>query len=366
MKRYIQSAEYKRYNANNRGTYTGDCVKRALSMAFGIDYIQVARELNAIGKANRGKAFNDPIVFEKYIEQHGGGRLIVPQDNTLTLAETVDNIASTGTYIFETNNKPTFPGHGNHLTCSIDGQIFDSWDSRDQYVTNYWKIDNRDTLELTDITDHIVELIDYSMICIKTEFDKYIKKLQIGDIVGYARGNVRSNGDYGFTVPMYLYLYDDASKKDKDTFIFKLAYVFTPSTSVEAAKKKIAEVTKVRIYDRFYSLKKTINDREEANKLYQEAGYEKQEIPWMDNRETRFFNSLPGWCKPFIEMVYIQNPGQYVDSYTVRMKPLKGDHRPNQKVEFYGYDSAMVKDQIDMYRKDFSRPGTDYPVSEMW
>lgn len=28
MKIYVKSAEYKRYNANNRGSNVGDCVKR--------------------------------------------------------------------------------------------------------------------------------------------------------------------------------------------------------------------------------------------------------------------------------------------------------------------------------------------------
>ena len=48
MKRYISSADYVNYNANSRGNNVGDCVKRALSMAFDMDYNQTSKELNEL------------------------------------------------------------------------------------------------------------------------------------------------------------------------------------------------------------------------------------------------------------------------------------------------------------------------------
>lgn len=45
MKRRIYSAEYKMYNANNGGENVGDCVNRASSLAFNIDYNEAHRRL---------------------------------------------------------------------------------------------------------------------------------------------------------------------------------------------------------------------------------------------------------------------------------------------------------------------------------
>lgn len=45
MKQRIYSAEYKMYNANNRGKRVGDCVNRAISLAFNIDYNEAHRRL---------------------------------------------------------------------------------------------------------------------------------------------------------------------------------------------------------------------------------------------------------------------------------------------------------------------------------
>ena len=47
MERDVVAAELKRYNANNRGTNTTDCVNRSISMAFGKDYVEVHRDLVA-------------------------------------------------------------------------------------------------------------------------------------------------------------------------------------------------------------------------------------------------------------------------------------------------------------------------------
>lgn len=113
----VEAATYKKYNANTRGTNTGDCVKRSLSMAFDISYNEVGKELNAIMKETRFKEWNVAPVFEKFITDHGGSGRIAPPEKGLLLDDWVDEYATTGTYVVETGSKPCGVGGGNHLVC---------------------------------------------------------------------------------------------------------------------------------------------------------------------------------------------------------------------------------------------------------
>lgn len=364
MKRYIQTAEYKRYNANNRGTHTGDCVKRALSMAFDMSYVAVGKELNAIMKEKRASAWNANEVFEKFIRNHGG-KFIINPDNTKTLEETVDELGS-GTYIFETSPKPGIKaGRGDHLVCSVEGQIFDSWDSRTQYVTCYWIIEGRAVLELSGIEEHLSELSEYAQEVITQHINKYFDKYQLHDIGQWSIVKVRTDG-FTIYVDVRVKLYPDGPEEKPLSYHFTLAYVFKPNTSIEDAEKQIKQITQTRIYDRFYTIIKQLNDHREAMDLFRQAGHEPHDGPFLPYKglEERFFNSLPGWVKPFVTYVSIQQPGAYSDSYELTILPLPGDPR-RDKISFEGYDSKDIRAQLDIYKtEDFARPGDDYSVYE--
>lgn len=370
---YIQSAEYKRYNANNRGTHTGDCVKRALSMAFDMDYTAVGKQLNIIMKTLRAPAWNIERVYAPFIKTHGGspeyhafrnpatGEPIDRDGIAITVDEWIDLLGQKGTYILETHNKPKAVGSGNHLTCVIDGKLFDSWDSRNQYVCGYYIVEGRKELELTNLEDHWSELIQMVEELMVAEGRKYIQKYSI------------PNGSMSFAVPRIKDGYtiytsgtittDDGHNKHK--YVFPVAVVLSPTMTLDAAKKKLVDTVKVRVYDRFYAINKGLKDEAEATQLYKDSGYTEKQNLWMyGGREEKFFNSLPGWVKPFVTAVYVQSPGQYSDSYELYFMPIKGDPNP-KKVYLWGYDSAMIREELDMYKKDFSRPGEDYSVSEL-
>lgn len=368
MKKIIYSAEYKRYNANNRGSDVGDCVKRAISMAFNKDYVEVGRALNAEMKSQRLEHWNVHRVYDKIISAYGGSQERIPQDLeefpkgiAVTVQQFLDStVGASGTYILETHHKPgQGMKHGNHLTCSIDGQLFDSWNSLDEYVCGYYVVEASGR-EFTDITEHIQYLCGRSLECLKQEIEKHRSKLGLSDeVMSYKISNCRNNGDYAFKWPVYIYHRPEGG--DSKTYSFKVDYVFTPMTTLQEAEKKVKEVTKVRIYDRFYTIKKEIKEAEEARKLFEEAGYEKKEYSyWMTATEERFLNSLPGWIKPFVEYLRIQNPGQYTDSYVLEIRPLPGDSNKN-KVLFEGYDSAMIKEEINRYKNEgYQRLHEDY------
>ena len=63
----ILSAEYRKYNANSRDDYVGDCVRRAISLAFGMDYNQVNKDLLRLGGRDSTKIY----VWDNYVMSLG-------------------------------------------------------------------------------------------------------------------------------------------------------------------------------------------------------------------------------------------------------------------------------------------------------
>lgn len=363
MKRVL-CAEYKQYNANNRGISTTDCVKRALSMAFNLDYIVVSKELNTIKKELNSSAYNVPKVYEKFIYNHGGGRELQVSDTTLTLNDTIDSIANSGVYIFETSHKPSKFKYGDHLVCVIDGQIFDSWDSREEYVCGYWKISNSSNFQFGDISDHWDELIHIAESTIESECEKCIKKWNIpGCQFDVGKGFLSG----GYTIQVILKVNTDDGDSSHN-YIFKISSVCSPSMSYSQAKKKIIDTVKVRVYDRFYSIRNAILEEQEARQLFKDSGYNNNTVvfdtEYLNPREFKFYNSLPGWVKPFVTYVYVQSPGQYNDSYQLRFRPIKGD-KDRDVVCLHGYDSGMIKEELQMYRESYVRPDIDYSVYDL-
>ena len=93
----IDSADLVRYNANNRGTRTGDCTARAISLAFNIDYSKARKALNDSAKEHRYWEYNSQGNCEKVIRELGGGDIIKTQ--TKIKVDNFVDLHSTGTYI---------------------------------------------------------------------------------------------------------------------------------------------------------------------------------------------------------------------------------------------------------------------------
>lgn len=360
MKR-VESSELVRYNANVRGKNVGDCVKRAISLAFDLPYNEVSKFLVESMRSKNASAWNYIYVYEPVIMGLGGDRFVsVPNNYAWTLDKFADEHAE-GTWLVLTG--PKADGYQNHIVCIIDGKIYDSWDSREQYVKGYWKvIEGNVKHEFTDIADHQKELYEQAKSEIQEYCDKYIEKYHLNvaylDIDGYS-------SDYKVYIEVDIKVTGELS--GKHGYTFKTVYVFTPTTTLEKAKKMISETSKIRMYDRFYEINKKLSEAEEGASLALQSdklGYGKQAA--VTSQERRFLNSLPGWVIPFVTWVDISSPGQYSDSYNLNFNPIPGD--PNKsKVKLYGYNSDTIKAELKMYKEEgFKRPGIDYDVSEMF
>lgn len=125
---------YQYYNAHPKGLSVGDCVKRAITVAAQMDYMEVQRELNRYKKVTGAKAFNSDYNPHKYVENvlHGiklsfPAEKGKPRMNGQRFCESY----KTGRYILNM---------AGHWSCCIDGVIYDTWDCSDKCVYTAYRI----------------------------------------------------------------------------------------------------------------------------------------------------------------------------------------------------------------------------------
>ena len=137
----ILGSEFVYYNANTRGKNVGDCVKRSLSLAYHMDYNEVASKLNAIKRAKGASAFNLQHVYFDFIRQNGDEVITLHSGEHVTTEQFADE-HPTGTWLLITG--PSLDkaerGISNHILAVVDGTIYDSWDSTKEFVVKYAKV----------------------------------------------------------------------------------------------------------------------------------------------------------------------------------------------------------------------------------
>ena len=118
----VYSAQLEKYNANSRGKSVGDCVNRAISLAFDIPYSEVNKLLNQKMKEKRQTSWKISSVYGEVIKDLGGHLLGSSEmPSGLTVAEFVDDYADPNlVYILrvsDSNNRHR------HLTCIRQGKV---------------------------------------------------------------------------------------------------------------------------------------------------------------------------------------------------------------------------------------------------
>ena len=116
---------YKFYNANVHGKFVNDCTVRAISLAEGKTWNETYRELSKIAQ-NKGIIlddvnFIDPLLDSRY------DRLCARNKYVGEFAEEHKQ----GTFLITMNG---------HITCCIDGVIYDTFDCRDRKMWCAWYV----------------------------------------------------------------------------------------------------------------------------------------------------------------------------------------------------------------------------------
>lgn len=131
---------FKYYNAHPKGLIVGDCVKRAITLAAKMDYMEVQRELNRYKKVTGAASFNSDYNPHKYVEN-------MLNSTKLSFPAERGKPRMTGREFSRTHPKGRYIlNMAKHWSCCVDGDIYDTWDCSDKCVyTAYQIIPDEDT-----------------------------------------------------------------------------------------------------------------------------------------------------------------------------------------------------------------------------
>lgn len=116
-------------NPNPNGSYVGDCVVRAISIAEDKSWNETYINLCLTGLMMYDMPSSNR-VWHEYLKSQGYKRYLVPDD--CPVCYTVRDFCNEyfkGTYIL---------GTGTHAICIKDGNILDSWNSSDESPICFW------------------------------------------------------------------------------------------------------------------------------------------------------------------------------------------------------------------------------------
>ena len=116
---------FRYYNANAKGRHTNDCVVRAISLAEDKTWNETYRELSEIAQS-QGILLDDVNFVEPLLDQRYE-RICY---NDTYVGEFIEN-NPTGTFLITMNG---------HITCCIDGVLYDSFDCRNRLMKCAWEV----------------------------------------------------------------------------------------------------------------------------------------------------------------------------------------------------------------------------------
>ncbi len=134
--KYPDTDTYHFYNANPHNKFTDDCVIRALSTAMEQSWKDTFNDLCQIS-LKYGVMPTDTKCFSRYLKQNGWIKQSQPRkrDNTkYTGKEFIKEILYDNAPY--TNIIAKIGGH--HIVAIINGKVYDTWDSTEGCIGNYW------------------------------------------------------------------------------------------------------------------------------------------------------------------------------------------------------------------------------------
>lgn len=117
---------YKYFNANTRGNFVNDCTIRAISLAEGKSWQETYDELSYIAGQN-GIILDDVNFIKPFLDS----RYYRIRFDEVLVGDFAKNHHS-GIYLITMNG---------HITCCVDGTIFDTFDCRSRTIENVWKVE---------------------------------------------------------------------------------------------------------------------------------------------------------------------------------------------------------------------------------
>lgn len=128
--KYPNTSTFVNYNANPKGRITGDCTFRAIATALEQTWEETVMEMAELS-CKTGYAINDNKGIAKYMELKGWKKMKQPRKK--------NNTKYTGNEfckMFKGTCVANIGGH--HIVCIKNGKVYDTWDSTEGCIGNYW------------------------------------------------------------------------------------------------------------------------------------------------------------------------------------------------------------------------------------
>ena len=361
MKRYVYSSDFKLYNANVRGKNVGDCVKRSMSLAYDLPYSEIGKLLNAEMKEQRMDKWNIKRVFQQVI-YNLGSKPYEKIDTDLEGAVTVDEFGDAnpeGTYLLLVGRKP---GETTHMVCVRNGKVWDSWDSRMNFVTGFYDVTGVSNKEAHELTKDYVKQIaeEHAYWAISDEMDRFVAKKKWPTIGVYCRAF--ANTSYQIMAECRVDLAKTELVKKDRIYTFTIKLTLEPSWTEEEIIDFVKKTGKIRAYDRMYAIADQEKKLAEAAEIEQQLSNKRGHTLFFTPQEQKFVNTLPGWIRPLIRYVNIHQPNQWSDSYEIWFDKLPDDdkHPHMDRVDLIAWNASELKDKINRYKDTFEVDRYDY------
>ena len=117
------------YNVNPIGKKTEDCGIRAVAVALGISWDD-AFDMIARNAKQMGEVMHSNAAIGSVLRQHGFYRAAIP--------DRCPDCYSVGDFARDNPNGVYVVGTGTHIIAVIDGDIVDTWNSKDLVPLYYW------------------------------------------------------------------------------------------------------------------------------------------------------------------------------------------------------------------------------------
>lgn len=366
----VISSELVRYNANTRGTNTGDCTARSISLAFNIDYRKAKTILNESAKTNPMWNYNSHDNCIRVIKELGGGH--ITQSDRVSVGDFADNHPS-GTYIIWCS-KNGVTNAGNHLVTIIDGKIYDSWDSRKYFVKGYWTIEvGIKGSDITDISPYLQETlinskdIEWYNNYAAAYFDKIIdnnKKIK----------NIKATCDFDIQLQFEIQqikltnytfkmsytidvIYVDVDIKPQ-TFKGNVVIAFNPTMQPEQVEDYFNKTFYNKFYSFIYDIIVKIEDTCNGYKLTQ-GNASNHNLTFWSTAEKKSFKSLPYWVQRLATYFRVDTQFQGRDdrpwdtiTLWIKTPPFDTQYGNGESErQFNAYYMNELRDGLDLYKR---------------
>lgn len=349
-------ADLKYYNANTRDADVGDCVKRALSVAYSEDYDKVSAELNRIKREKRAPGFNFDITFNEFMKRRGDK--LVKESDDITVDEFSKAHPSGVWVILCGKNSPSANGRSSHMAAIVNGNVYDSWNSLDYYVYKYCKVSKGKSDEYEFDTEEICKEVARAV-------DDYVanklsKKVPEEYMAVHVNPSVSHESKYACLLivicktkelPKY------CSYRSNRTLTHVIMMKTNPRLSEDENIASLTKKTKQKVYDWVYNVKADILDGAKIDRL----GVHKY---FTCNRAAEpILGKLPEWAIPRVIKIWDNGSGyDWGERFELEMEAFPEDPRyeENRYVDFYADTLTRLKSDLEWYKDDYSRINYDY------